>query len=49
NTVLQKGFACSCASSSAILEAAIQENYDELSSGDDNKNDRSSDSNYKED
>ncbi|CAG8718562.1 41614_t:CDS:2 [Gigaspora margarita] len=43
NTVLQK----SSASFSAILEAAIQENY-EVSSGDSSENDRSSDSNYEE-
>ncbi|CAG8580209.1 4269_t:CDS:2, partial [Cetraspora pellucida] len=35
DTVLQKGFV----SSSAISKAAIQENYKELSSGDDNEND----------
>ncbi|CAG8820991.1 27207_t:CDS:2, partial [Racocetra persica] len=39
DTVLQKGPASSSASSPTISEAAIQENYDELSSGDNNEND----------
>ncbi|CAG8823412.1 22290_t:CDS:2, partial [Racocetra persica] len=48
DTIIQKGPASFCASSPAISEAAIQENY-ELFSGDDNENDCSSDSNYEED
>ncbi|CAG8719691.1 23178_t:CDS:1, partial [Racocetra persica] len=49
NTVLQKDSASSSTSFSTISEAAIQENYDELSSSNDNENNCSSDSNYEED
>ncbi|CAG8725939.1 11151_t:CDS:1, partial [Racocetra persica] len=49
DAVLQKGPASSRTSSLTISKVAIQENYNELSSSDDNKNDHSSDSNYEED